>query len=229
MLGSRGHPQGRRLRARDPGAPGPGDRSAHRRGAQPRARPAAPRGARSATSPRRESVFTRRRAGCGSSSSIQDLRYGYRDPPPQPAFAATTVLTLAIGLALTTGVFTVFNAYVLRRSRCASRPGCIRSMWHARDAAGRNLRWRDYQAIRDRRDLFTDAIAQSTRYVSSKGRPLAAELVSATTSRRSGAGGPARPAARAGRRTRQRRGDRRPGMGRPLRARRPTRSDARSI
>jgi hypothetical protein len=41
-----------------------------------------------------------------------------------------------------------------------------------------NLRWRDYQAIRDRRDLFTQAIAQSTRYVSSKGRPLAAELVS---------------------------------------------------
>jgi len=111
---------------------------------------------------------------------VQDFRYGSRTLLHAPAFAATTVFTLAIGLALTTGVFTVFNAYVLR-SYAVRDPGNVyQVVWHARDAAGRNLRWRDYEAIRDRRDLFVDALAESTRYVSFKGRPLAAELVSAS-------------------------------------------------
>src|SRR5262245_46905100 len=108
----------------------------------------------------------------------QDLRYAGRTLRRNPAFAATTILTLAIGLALTTGVFTVFNAYVLRSYAVRDPGGLYQIVWHARDAAGRNLRWRDYQAIRDRRDLFTHAIAGSTRYVSFQGRPRAAELVS---------------------------------------------------
>ncbi len=109
---------------------------------------------------------------------LQDLRYGGRTLSHSPAFAATTILTLAIGLALTTGVFTVFNAYVLRSFAVRDPAGLYQVVWHARDAAGRNLRWRDYEAIRDRQDLFTGVIAESTRYVSFKGRPLAAELVS---------------------------------------------------
>ncbi len=108
----------------------------------------------------------------------QDIRYGIRTLARSPAFAATTVLTLAIGLALTTGVFTVFNAYVLRSFAVRDPNGLHQVAWHARDAAGRNLRWRDYEAIRERRDLFAAAIAESTRYVSFNGRPLAAELVS---------------------------------------------------
>jgi predicted permease len=108
----------------------------------------------------------------------QDLRYGCRTLLHSPSFAATTILTLAIGLALTTGVFTVFNAYVLRAFAVRDPGNLHQVVWHARDAAGRNLRWRDFEAIRDRRDVFTDALAESTRYVSSKGRPLAAELVS---------------------------------------------------
>src|SRR5262245_25135822 len=35
---------------------------------------------------------------------VQDLRYGIRTLTQAPAFAGTTILTLAIGLALTTGV-----------------------------------------------------------------------------------------------------------------------------
>ena len=111
---------------------------------------------------------------------VQDFRYGSRTLLHAPAFAATTVFTLAIGLALTTGVFTVFNAYVLRSYAVRDSGSVYQVVWHARDAAGRNLRWRDYEAIRDRRDLFVDALAESTRYVSFKGRPLAAELVSAS-------------------------------------------------
>jgi len=110
---------------------------------------------------------------------VQDLRYGARTLRHSPAFAATTILTLAVGLALTTGVFTVFNAYLLRPFAVRDAANLYQLAWHAKDAAGRNLRWRDYEAIRDRHDIVGDAFAQSTRYVSFKGRPLAAELVSA--------------------------------------------------
>ena len=108
----------------------------------------------------------------------QDLRYGWRTLRDAPAFAATTVLTLAVGLALTTGVFTVFNAYVLRPYAVRDPAGLYQVLWHAQGAGGRSVRWRDYLAIRERQDLFTHALAESTRYVSYQGRPLAAELVS---------------------------------------------------
>ena len=176
------------------------------------ARSAARRAFGNVTAP--DERFHEARAGCGSSSSRQDLRYGCRTLAHTPAFAATTVLTLAIGLALTTGVFTVFNAYVLRPSRCAIPAGSLSGVWHARDATGRNLRWRDYEAIRDRRDLFTDALAESTRYVSFKGRPLAAELVSDNYFATLGPDMLAWTAARPGRRSRRRRRHQPSGVGR---------------
>ena len=78
-----------------------------------RPRPAARRGALRQRR-RAQERFHEATAGCGSSSWSQDLRYGCRGLRKSPAFVATTVLTLAIGLALTTVVFTIFNAYVLR-------------------------------------------------------------------------------------------------------------------
>lgn len=108
----------------------------------------------------------------------QDVRYGWRTLVRNPAFATTTILTLAVGLALTTGVFTVFNAYLLR-SYAVHDPGSLHQIvWHARDAANRGLRWQDFEALAARRDLFASALAQTTRYVSYEGRVLAAELVS---------------------------------------------------
>ena len=110
----------------------------------------------------------------------QDLRYGCRTLLRNPAFAATVVFTLAIGLALTTAVFTVFNAYVLRSFAVRDPAGLYQMAWRANDVAGRTFTWREYEAIRDRRDIVAGAIAESTRYVSFEGRPLAAELVSGT-------------------------------------------------
>ena len=45
---------------------------------------------------------------------VQDLRYAWRGLRHSPAFLATTVLTLAVGLGLVTVAFSVFNVYVLR-------------------------------------------------------------------------------------------------------------------
>src|SRR4030095_11308059 len=44
----------------------------------------------------------------------QDLRYAVRTVRRQPGFAATIVVTLALGIAVNTTVFTIVNAAVLR-------------------------------------------------------------------------------------------------------------------
>src|SRR5258705_8728360 len=87
----------------------------------------------------------------------QDLRYGWRGMRKSPAFVATTVLTLAVGLSLLTVVFTIFNAYVLRPFAVRDPGGLYRLGWRAHDDGGSQFRWRDYESLRQRRDLF-DAV-----------------------------------------------------------------------
>ena len=50
--------------------------------------------------------------------------------------------------------------------------------WRSRDGGGQSFRWREYEELRDRTDLFESAVAESTRFISSNGQPLAAALVS---------------------------------------------------
>jgi predicted permease len=108
----------------------------------------------------------------------QDLRYGWRGMRKSPAFVATTVLTLAVALSLLTVVFTIFNAYVLRPFAVRD-PGTLhRIVWLAHDEGGSQFRWRDYEALRERRDLFETAVAEDTRLVTSEGRTLSADFVS---------------------------------------------------
>ena len=108
----------------------------------------------------------------------QDLRYAWRGMRRSPAFVAMTVLTLAVGLGLVTVAFTVFNAYVLRPFAVRDPSSLHRIGWRSQDDGGQSFRWRDYEELRDRRDLFDAVMAESTRFVSSNGRPLAAFLVS---------------------------------------------------
>ena len=88
------------------------------------------------------------------------------------------MLTLAVGLGLATVVFAIFNAYVLRPFPIRDPFSLYQIAWRSQEAGGRALRWRDYQELRERRDLFDAVICESSRAVSSKGRQLAAALVS---------------------------------------------------
>ena len=108
----------------------------------------------------------------------QDLRYAWRGLTASPAFLATTVLTLAIGLGLLTTFFTVFNAYVLRPFAVQDPDRLYRLAWRAPDAGGQGFTWREYGELRTRTDLFEAAMAEDTHFVSSEGRLLAAAFVS---------------------------------------------------
>ena len=108
----------------------------------------------------------------------QDLRYAWRGMWHSKAFFATTVLTLAVGLGLVTVAFTIFNAYVLRPFAVRNPDNLYRIVWRSHDAGGQSFKWRDYEELRARRDLFDSVIADDTRFVSSNGRLLSAALVS---------------------------------------------------
>ena len=108
----------------------------------------------------------------------QDLRYAARGLWHSRVFAATTVLTLAVGLGLVTVVFAIFNAYVLRPFAVHDPYSLHRIVWTAPDAFGGSFRWQEYEELRGRHDLFGDVIAESTRYVSSPSGPLLTAFVS---------------------------------------------------
>jgi predicted permease len=109
---------------------------------------------------------------------LHDCRYAWRGLMQSRLFAATTVFTLAIGIGLVTVAFTVFDAYVLRPF-AVNDPSRLHGIgWRSRDNGGQSFSWRDYEALRSRRDLLDGLIAERTRFVSSDGRSLAAAYVS---------------------------------------------------
>src|SRR4051812_29145983 len=109
---------------------------------------------------------------------VQDVRYALRGMRKNPAFFATSVLTLAAGLGLLTVFFTVFNAYVLRPFAVHDPARLYRVAWRAPDAVGVNFPVRKYDELRARTDLFDGVIADDARFITSQGRTLSASFVS---------------------------------------------------
>jgi predicted permease len=108
----------------------------------------------------------------------RDLCYALRGLKQSRAFVATTVLTLAVGMGLVTVVFAIFNAYVLRPFAVHDPYTLYAVRWQAQEAGGSTLRWRDFQDLQARQDLFEDVVAESTRTVSSNGRQMSIGFVS---------------------------------------------------
>ncbi len=55
------------------------------------------------------------RAGVSMDNLLQDLRYGLRVLRRNPGFAATAILTLALGIGTTTAIFSIVDAIVFKK------------------------------------------------------------------------------------------------------------------
>lgn len=107
-----------------------------------------------------------------------DIRFGLRALRRSKAFAGTAVFTLAIGLALASVAFTLFNAYVLRPFAVRDPDSLYAVAWRAKDRGHGMHSWRVYESIRARRDVFTDALATRSVFALAKTRHWAGLVVS---------------------------------------------------
>ena len=87
----------------------------------------------------------------------QDLRYGLRGFRRSPVFAATAVLSLALGIGANTAIFTVINAALLR-SLPVTDPEQL--VLIASPATG-DFAYPDYLALRDGARVFSDLVGAS--------------------------------------------------------------------
>jgi predicted permease len=110
----------------------------------------------------------------------QDVRYALRTLRRSPTFVATTSLTLGLALGLTTVLFAVFNAYVLRPFAIHDPYRVYHVTWRVEPGdQGSQFSWSEYREILDRTDLFESVAAHRWQFVStSTGRRLHAAFVS---------------------------------------------------
>src|SRR5207245_2456271 len=87
---------------------------------------------------------------------LQDIRYGVRMLRKNPGFTSVAVLTLALGIAVNTAVFTAFDALVLR-PRPVKDPDSLVAVFRTTpgDARGR-FSYPDYVYFRDHSKSFSD-------------------------------------------------------------------------
>jgi predicted permease len=109
---------------------------------------------------------------------LRDLRYAARGLWRDRAFSLTTVATLAVGLALVTVVFALFNAYVLRPYAVRDPSSLYGIRWNTQSEGGRDFAWAAYEELRTRTDLFDAVIAERHRSVTVDGRSRRAAFVS---------------------------------------------------
>jgi putative ABC transport system permease protein len=90
----------------------------------------------------------------------RDLRYALRVLRRSPGFAATAVLTLAVGIGANTTIFTLFNAILLRPLPVADPGGMVR-LYRTERGGGRGnlLSYPEYAYYREQNSVFSGLIA----------------------------------------------------------------------
>jgi hypothetical protein len=92
---------------------------------------------------------------------IQDLRYGLRMLRKNPGFTAVAVLTLAIGIAVNTIVFTAYDVVALKAPTVADPSRVVNFNYWRQDGHHRLFSYPEYAYFRDHNSVFTGLIAQS--------------------------------------------------------------------
>ena len=91
------------------------------------------------------------------------MKYAVRSLLRQPVFTLTAVATLAIGIGLNVALFGIFNAMLLRPLP-VHEPGRLVAILSAStqpEGPRGNLTYADFQVLRERRDVLSDAFAYS--------------------------------------------------------------------
>ena len=104
----------------------------------------------------------------------RDLRYGTRMLGKSPGFTAVAILSLGIGVAATSVMFTVVNALILQPPDIPRPNEVVVLVPTARDDAGTTLSYPDYADVRDRNQSFqavTAFAAISTGFAPRPGVP----------------------------------------------------------
>ncbi len=107
---------------------------------------------------------------------LQDLRFALRGFRRSPAFVATVILTIALGLGLNTSVFTIFNAYVLRPLAIRDPGSLYEVSFQDRRGWGTRLSWRQYQDLRAL-PISSEGFAYTNSFARSERRPMFGTVV----------------------------------------------------
>jgi macrolide transport system ATP-binding/permease protein len=90
----------------------------------------------------------------------QDLRFACRALGKSPWFAALAVVTLALGIAVNTSIFSIINGFLLRPMPVPHPEQlAVLSLQQAGDKALQNFSYPDYLDLRDQSTSFSDIIA----------------------------------------------------------------------
>ena len=105
----------------------------------------------------------------------QDIRYAIRSFLRRPAFAISAILSLAIGIAASSAVFSVINAALFKPVPGVTRPDRLVEI--SRDVSGEwtDVTWAVYERFRTERSVLDDlgAFALVTTSIAAEGDPVA--------------------------------------------------------
>jgi predicted permease len=96
---------------------------------------------------------------------VQDLRYAVRSFRRAPGFAVTVVGTIALGLGLNAGVFTIFNAYVLTPFAVRDPYSLYEFTWDTRGGRFHRFTWPEFDQLRRDNAVFSEIHAERHQLV----------------------------------------------------------------